>query len=182
MPRAKDTAPIEEPDAKVPAGTIQRPLIDVLERSLQSPFGLPTAQIDLIESGFLCHWVNTELKGGDQLRYFLDAGYLKCRTDYLKHPEFVTFTESPDGYVCRGSRCQEVLMYTTIEHAKQRTKRKQEENIRRMSNPNVSAQDAAQAASQHIGDEAAEYLSRHSRPVGTVTDSLERVEQTRSQD
>lgn len=154
--------------------TIQRPQIDVLERSVQNPFGLPSADVELIEGGFVCHWVNTELKGGDQLRYFVDAGYLKCRVDYLKHPEFVTFSPSPDGYVTRGERGKELLMYTTLEHARERQGAKIRENLRRMSNPN----EMQQAAAAKLGDQAAEELRKYSRPIGGVTDTLERVEQT----
>lgn len=172
--------PKDETGATKHPVTIERPHVEVLERSLQNPFGLPSADIELIDSGFQCHWVNTELKGGDQLRYFLDAGYLKCRVDYLKHPEFVTFQPSPEGYVTRGMRGTEVLMYTTQAHAASRVQKKQQENLRRMSDPNRSAQDAAAAASAHIGGEAADYLARHSRPTGTVTDSLERIEQTKT--
>lgn len=166
----------------VAVGVMRRPDVDVVDRGLQNPFGMPSTDVEFIEGGFVGRWVNTELKGGAQFRAALEAGYLQCPVEYLKHPEFVTHKKSVEGYVVRGEREKEVLMYTTIENLKKRTRKKQEENLRRMSDPNRSAADAVEAASRHIGDEAAEYLHQHSRPVGRVTDSYERVEQVPTTD
>src|SRR3990167_6808354 len=160
-------------DAPVP---IPRPRIQVLERSIQNPFGIPSTPIHLREPGLVCHWINTELKGGSQLHYATEAGYLKVRPEYLQDPETFQFQVSPEGYVTRGARHQEILMYTTVEHATARAQAKNAANLTRMKNPTAGLGDAA---ARHVGPEGAEFLDRHTRPIGQVTTEREviRVEE-----
>lgn len=163
-------APTKKTDAEPALPPIPRPRIQVLERAVQNPFGIPSAPIYLRDPGFVCHWINTELKGGAQLHYATEAGYLKVRPEYLQDAETFQFQVSPDGYVTRGHRGQEILMYTTVEHAKARQRAKTEENLKRMRNPTAGLGDAA---SSHIGAEGAEFLERHARPIGQVTTERE---------
>lgn len=151
---------------------IPRPRIQVLERAIQNPFGIPSTPIHLRDPGFVCHWINTELKGGSQLHYATESGYLKVRPEYLHNPETFQFQVSPDGYVTRGQRGQEILMYTTVEHAKAREQAKNEANLKRMRNPTAGLSDAA---ASHIGAEGAEFLDRHTRPIGSVTTNREMI-------
>lgn len=167
---AKEQTPVTVKPEPIP-----RPRIDVLERSLQSPLGIPAAPIDLKEKGFVCHWINTELKGGAQLHYVTEHGWLKVRPDYLADPEGFQWQQSPDGYVTRGERHREILMYTTLEHARQRATAKQQENARRM---RQTTQDTIEAAGNKYGDEAAEFLARQSKRSVSVKDSYERIAAT----
>lgn len=152
---------------------IPRPRIDVLDRSLADPFGIPSVPIALKEKGFVCRWLNTELKGGSQLHFGTEHGYLKVRPEYLADPESFQWQVSPDGYVTRGERHREILMYTTIEHAEARTRKKTEDNLKKMRS---TRQDVIQAAGEKFGDEAANYLQ--GRPVGSIEDTHERIERT----
>lgn len=165
MARAK----IDLPD--VPE--IPLPRIDVLERSIQNPLGLPATKIELKDPQFVCHWCNTELKGGTQLHYFTEHGYLKVRPAYLKDPEGFQWNPSPEGFVVRGPRGQEILMYTTVQHAKARVRAKTEENLRRMRRTNA---EMVEAAGEKFGDEAADFLQRRTRAVGGVHDQIEVME------
>lgn len=156
-----------------PTLTIPTPRVQVLERSLQSPFGIPSSPIELKEPGFVTHWCNTELKGGAQLHYFTEHGYLKVKPEYLRDKDTFQFTVSPEGFVTRGERHKEILMYTTVSHAQSRQRKKTEENVRRMRSVN---EDVVEAAGKKLGDEAADFLNRQTRPVGRVTDSREVIE------
>src|SRR5215213_1759461 len=94
-------------DQVVQVVQIPKPDITVLERGLQNVFGLPSTEIILKDPQFITHWVNTAISG-DQLGKFIDAGYLKVRPEYLADADRVAFTVSPEGYVVRGSRGEEI--------------------------------------------------------------------------
>lgn len=159
---------------EVPGG-IPKPRISVLERSIQHPFGIPSSPVELKEPGLVCRWVNTELKGGEQFQYALSHGWLQVKPEYLKTPKLVTFTTSADGYVTRGARGTELLMYTTLSHYRDRQLAKQQAN-ERMLQPGVTKQEVVAAASRELGDEAASYLNQHVGPVGDVRTTHERIQ------
>jgi hypothetical protein len=154
--------------------TIPRPKIEVLNRSLQNVFGLPSEAIELTDPAFVCHWVNTTISGA-QLGKYLDAGYMKTEPWMLKDTDRVAFTVSPDGYVTRGQRHEEILLYTLKDHYAKRQAEKARKNRDAM-NPYTTKQQLVAAASAKLGDEAANYLDRHTGPVGEVVDSYERIE------
>ena len=159
-------------DVKKPAATtvdIPLPRIDVMDRAVSDPFGLPSRPILLRNPDLVCRWVNTDLKGGSQLSDALDSGYLKVRPEYLANPEVFQFQTSPDGYVTRGQRHQEVLMYTTAEHVKRRQWAKTAENVKRMQG---SREELAQAAAGKFGDEAGDYVHKSVK----INDQIERME------
>lgn len=154
---------------------IPLPAVEVLDRAIIDPFGAPSAPIELRDPQFVTYWCNTELSGGSQLHKALDAGYLKVKPDYLLHPDRFQFQVSPDGYVTRGERHKEILMYTTKDHKKRRAWAKTQENMRRM---RMSQSSIQEAAAQHFGkdgDHAAEFIGKHVGPVGGVTDNYERI-------
>ncbi len=164
-------------DITVPAvepRTIPRPKIEVLERGLQNVFGLPSEAIDLTDPAMVCHWVNTTISGS-QLGKYLDAGYLKVEPWMLADTDRVAFTVSPEGYVTRGQRHEEILLYTLKDHYRKRQLEKARRNRESM-NPFTTKQEAAAAAGAKFGEEAKEYLDRHTGPVGNVVDSYERIE------
>lgn len=155
---------------ETPSYDIPLPRVDVLERAQQNPFGTPAAKIELKDPQLVTHWCNTELKGGSQLQYFLESGYLKTRPEYLKNPDTFQFEISPDGYVVRGPRGSEILMYTTKAHVKIRDRQKVDRNLRAM---RVTPQELAEAANKKFGSEAADYVSQHMVGVGGVRDDRE---------
>lgn len=156
---------------------IPRPRIEVLERGLQNVFGLPSAEVRLKDHAMITHWCNTALSGS-QLGKYLDAGYLKVRPEMLEDTDRVAFTISPEGYVTRGQRHEEILLYTLKDYYWKRQAKKADEN-RRMMNPTATKAQVVEAAGRQLGEEAADYLNRtHSGPVGSVTDKYERIERT----
>lgn len=167
-----DPKPVDTP---TPAPVvIPRPHIEVLERGLQNPFGLPSAKIELQDPQFETHWCNTAISANQYAKY-LDAGYLPVRPEYLKDIERHPHTVSPEGYVSRGTRCEELLMYSLKDHIRKRQLEKQRQNLAHMT-PGRTHADLVQAAGQKFGAEAADYLSQHARPIGSVKDSYERIQ------
>lgn len=163
----------KETKATEPAVSIPVPHIEVLERGLQNPFGLPSTPISLKDPQFETHWCNTGIGPGQYAKY-LDAGYLPVRPEYLKDAERHPHTVSPDGYVSRGQRCEEVLMYSLKSHVRARQKAKTQRNLQDL-NPMRTHAALTEAASEKLGDRAAEFLSR-AKPIGGVKDQWERIE------
>ena len=161
----------------VPARAIPPPKIEVYERGLVDPFGTPSFPVELIDATYECRWVNTADISGDQLAKMEGFGYQKVEPWMLKHADRVSYTVSPEGYVTRGSRHGELLMYIPKDLKKQRELRKAQINRDSM-NPYRTKQEVVQAASAQLGDEAADYLHRHTGPVGNVVDSHEIIERT----
>lgn len=170
MPKAVDKL-VETP---APVAQIPKPDIAVIERGLQNVFGLPSTEIKLKSPEFVTHWCNTSISG-DQLGKYLDAGYLKVRPEYLADPDRVAFTVSPEGYVVRGSRGEEILLYTLQEVYRERQLKKTRINMRGMANAKA---EAVEAAGVSLGPEAADFLNRGGNVVGGVRDNYERIQRT----
>jgi hypothetical protein len=176
MPRKKTDDPTYiEPVIEMPV-EIPRPRIEVLERGLQNVFGLPSEDIKLKDPDLVTRWLDCSIRES-KLAEAEQAGYLRARPEYLQNKDHVSFTVSPDGYVARGPRGQELLIYTTRENANRRERKKAEVN-RGMMNPGATKAAVLEAASQKYGEEAAEYLNAHSGPVGSVRDQYERIERS----
>lgn len=148
------------------------------QRRLQHPFGEPSRPVELVEPGWMCRWMDSSITN-DRIYRGQQGGWDQVRVVELKDRSQVGgFTETPDGHVARGVRQSELLMkiplhvYTLIRNAKER------ENMRTLANPNAMKNEITEAAGQRFGDEAAEFLHRQTRPVGSVTDQYERIERT----
>jgi hypothetical protein len=159
---------------------IPRPDLQVIERGLRNVFGLPSTEITLKDAAFVTHWVNTGI-GGDQLGKYLDAGYLKVKPEYLADPDRVSFTVSPDGYVVRGNRGEEILMYTLKDAYRKRQFEKARRNQEGMRSDKTAAE-VTEAAGKSLGDEAASFLQKRGGAVGGVYDSRERIHVTPEQE
>lgn len=157
---------------------IPKPDIQVVERGLRNVFGLPSTEIALKDKQFATHWVNTAVRDS-RFREMTEAGYLPVRPEYLADPRSFLFTVSPDGYVTKGARGEEVLMYSTKENVAKRAEEKARRNQSGMRNVKAEAVEAAGAS---LGDEAADFLNRHSNVVGGVRDSYERIERKDEQE
>ncbi len=153
---------------------IPAPDLQVMERALANPFGLPSEPIKLRDPRFSTHWVNTGLRDS-RFREMTERGYLPVRPEYLEDPKAFLFAVSVDGYVTKGNRGEEILMYSTKENVQARAMRKAEINSRGMRN---ARQEAVEAAGQQLGDEAASFLQRKGSVVGGVRDSYERIQKT----
>ena len=178
----------------------QKPRIEVTERGLQtsreaiiqsdprylkrleSPFNEPTAPIGLKDDSRECRWFNAAI-ATDHVWRAKNKGWDQVRPgDVTDIEQIGGYNVSPEGYITRGERGQEVLMMMpkVVRQAIQIAKTK--ENLARMGSPAKTKADVVNAASQHLGDEAASYLNDRVGPIGGVTDSYERVERTLEQE
>jgi hypothetical protein len=143
---------------------------------LANPFNEPSAPIDLKDSNRECRWFNAAI-ATDKIWSAKRKGWDQVRpADVADLEQIGGYNVSPDGFITRGERGQEVLMSMPrqVRRAVQAAKTRQ--NIASMGNPNATKRDVVNAAGKQIGSEAAEYLDRHIGPVGDVTDTIERVE------
>ena len=155
------------------ATKLPRPKIDVLERSLANPFGLPSEEIKLTDPSVTCHWCNTGI-GANQLGKYLDAGYLKVTEPMLADKDRVAYTISPEGCVTRGARHEEILLYTPRDWYKRRQIEKQKRNLKSMA-PGATKAELVQAVGDKYGDEGANFVDGHVGPTGNVRDTFERI-------
>src|SRR4051812_18647512 len=101
--KALDTATIaqvEDPDVR----------LAILERRLQDPFGVPAAPVRLKDATMFPRWFNNSLMV-DRFWTAQNQGWKGVREeDIVDLNQIGNFGKSPDGYVTRGERGQEMLM------------------------------------------------------------------------
>lgn len=139
----------------------------------ENPFGEPSAPIALKDRGRECRWFNAVIatdhvwrakrKGWDQVR----------PDDVVDLDQIGGYNVSPDGYITRGERGQEVLMSMPKDVRAAIQAAKTQANIRHMGNPNATKRNIVEAAGQQIGSQAADYLNSRIIPTGDVTDTKE---------
>ncbi|SRR6266571_525848 len=143
---------------------------------LQHPFEEPSSPIALKDSTRVCRWFNAAV-ATDHIWRSKRKGWDQVRPEDVRDLDQIGgYNKSPDGYITRGERGQEVLMSMPrdVRHLIQQAKTRA--NIELVGRPNAMKNAVVQAASEQLGDEAASYLQDHIGPVGTVTDTIERVE------
>jgi hypothetical protein len=143
---------------------------------LSNPFNEPSAPIDLKDSNLECRWFNAA-KATDHIWRSKRKGWDQVRPDDVKDLEQIGgYNVSPEGYITRGERGQEILMSMPkdVRHAIQTAKTRA--NVANMGNPNATKREVVEAAGQQLGSQAADYLNARIGPIGDVTDTYERVE------
>lgn len=168
---------------------MSRKRVDVTERALTvpadilsdpryrariaNPFGEPSTPIALKDQTKRPRWFNAAIMT-DKIWRAKAKGWDPIRPeDVVDLDQIGSYTKSPDGFVTRGERGQEVLMaipasvYSEIERAKTAYNNRNMGSMSKTKNEIVSA-----AAAQH-GDQAATFLSKS---IVNVEDSYERVE------
>ena len=172
-----DTATVAA-DAEAPAEPLfTRPKVEVLDRRLQSPFGSPSASVALTEPGWVCRWFNAAL-AADRIWKAKHEGWQGVLPAELADREQIGgFQVSPDGFVVRGDKGQELLMKLPADWQQRIATAKAEQNTRNM-RPGVMKREVAEAAGRAMGDEAGSFVDRNVQLVGTVTDSRERIHRT----
>ena len=149
---AKPIAP--EPEQSAAEAKQARRVVILTDRRIQNPFGVPSEAIT-----------------ADKIWRAKNLGWEPVTPDMLVDRDQVGgFTTSPDGYVTRGDRHAEVLMYmpTADREAIQMAKTRQ--NLREM-NQKAPVIDAA---AQQFGDQAGAFLEK-AAVVGQVRDNYERI-------
>lgn len=172
----------------------RKPRIEVTERSLQTgldvltsdpryrarienPFNAPSAPIALTDPTRECRWFNAAI-GTDHVWRAKQKGWDQVRpTDVMDLEQIGGYNKSPEGYITRGERGQEVLMSMPKVVRAAIQVQKTRHNIATMGNPNAMKHDVVSAAGERYGEQAADYLTKHVN----VTDTLERVERVDSE-
>jgi len=149
------------------------PNIQVLERRLQHPFGLPSVGITLKTSGWTSRWFNSAILA-DKIWRAKEGGWVPVKYNELVDPDQAGGTsKSPDGHVVRGDKGSEVLMKMPTEYWHKLQQAKIEANMAAM-RPGVTKRSVVEAVGNKFGEEAADFVSR-TRLVGDVVDSRERI-------
>lgn len=164
----------EQTPAQTTDPLFKKPRVEVLQRRLQTPFGAPAAQIRLKEAGWEPRWFNAAL-AADHIWRAKENGWQGVRPGELADPDQIGgFQVSPDGFVVRGDKGQELLMKLPADWRKQIQQKKTEQNTRNM-RPGAMKREVAEAAGKALGDQAGQFVNDNVRVVGDVRDSIERV-------
>ena len=144
---------------------------------LENPFNEPSAPISLTDPSRECRWFNAAIatdhvwrakrKGWDQVR----------PGDVLDIEQIGGYNVSPEGYITRGERGQEVLMSMPKQVRQAVQLAKTRRNIDQLSNPTVEKSNLANAAASQLGPQAADYIQTHVN-LQTYHERVERLEPT----
>lgn len=163
--------------AQTPAETPKR-RIDVLERRLQNPFGEASVPIELKDRSLVCRWFNAD-KGNDHVWQAKRKGWSNVRPDDVVDLEQIGgYSVDASGNIVRGERGREVLMAMPKDWREQIELAKAKLNVKNMGNPAATKAEVVEAASQRLGDEAADFLQKQVHIGGYVRDSHERVQRS----
>lgn len=177
---AKKDDDLEVANAQQQERAREQQRISIIERRLQNPFGEPSAPITFREPGRVARWFNGAIIA-DKIWRAKNKGWTPVTVPDLADPDQVGgFTKSPEGFVTRGDRGAEVLMwmyardYDAIQLAKAR------ENVRNMGSPSKQRAEALEAYGNvnAAGAEIIDRQGRRSGPIGGVTDQYERIQRT----
>lgn len=141
---------------------------------LQNPFNEPSSPIALKDATRECRWFNAA-KGTDHIWRNKRKGWDQVRPSDVDDLEQIGgYNVSPEGFITRGERGQEVLMSMPkdVRHAIQVEKTRH--NLANVGNPHAMKSELVNAASDRLGDQGADYISKHV----DVKDSYERMERT----
>ena len=151
------------------------PRIAVLERRLQNPFGKPADAIRLKDKTMFPRWFNNATQHD---RFYLagENGWLGVTPDdVLDKKQISGYSRSPEGYVCRGARGEEVLMKIERDFWNRLQLAKTRKNLDMMRDSSGEQSRALEAASRQLGPRVAEQMEAVTRTMN-VTDNYERVE------
>lgn len=169
-------AKTEVPRPRVAKTEVPRPRVNVLDRRLNNPFGEPATPIDLKDHTLRARWFNRAIIA-DKIWRAKQKGWLPVRPEDLIDPDQIGgYTRSPDGFVARGDRGDEVLMAMPKDEFDAIQMAKTKWNNRHMGNPHAMREEVVEAAGQQLGGQAAEFLGKKLGPVGGVKDQFERIE------
>ncbi len=166
MPRKTTT----ETESNSPA-----PRVEVLERRLQNPFGEPSAPVTLKDAARVCRWFNAD-KGADAIWRAKQKGWDQVTPEEVFDLEQIGgYTVDASGFIVRGERGKEVLMSMPKEWRERIEYQKAKINSRDMGNPSAIRRDVIEAAGAQLGDEAGEFMNKHTKVSVTTQDKRERI-------
>lgn len=181
----------EQPIKKSERAPKTPPRVDVIERSTQTdwdlmladivakrerdPFGARSRTIELTDPSLEPHWINRD-KYPDAIPQAKEKGWRPVRLEQIKdRDQLGEYGESPDGFIVRGERGNELLMCMPREYVERIAVAKMRENNRRMGHPNAQRSEALEAFSKTNPEGAERISSQQFRPTGGVKDMYERI-------
>jgi hypothetical protein len=158
------------------------PRISVLERRLQYPFGEPAKEVQLKDRNVKPRWFNDAAQNGQVYRS-KQLGWRDVTLDMVADRDSLGFhTVNAAGQITRGPRGEEVLMWMPEDDWKQIQFAKARVNLDRMKDTNREAQEMINAAGNHLGSEAADFLEEQTKRSVTVRTNREIVHRSTEAD
>ena len=150
-------------------------LEDIVKKRERDPFGGSVSQIKLRDPHLEPHWINRD-KYPDAIPIAKGKGWRGVRLEEIVDKDQLgEYSQSPDGFVVRGERGNEILMCMPREYVKRIAMAKTRENNRRMGNPNAARAEVIEAYGRKNPDGAELIDKQEVRHVGRVKDSYERI-------
>lgn len=152
---------------------------DIIARRLNGEaFGLKVERVPLREpQRWQLHIATSGIDPSRHYEMIHRHGWVPCTTDDLTPGvplESIGWRLGEDGRtLVRGVRGEEVLYKMDAQIFRQIQRKKAEKNVESMRSPKAAREEAANAAAAAHGDQAAEYLAKHTSI--TITDSQQRL-------
>ena len=129
-------------------------LEDVIKRREAEPFGHRSRPIALTDPHLVPHWINRD-KYPDAIAIAKEKGWRGVRLEQVvDHDQLGDHGISPDGYVVRGERGNEILMCMPQEYVNRVAAAKVRESNKKIGDPFRQKQDVIEAYGQRNPDGA----------------------------
>lgn len=139
---------------------------------LDNPFGQPSAPIELKDNTREARWFNAAIQT-DHIWRNKRKGWDQVRLEEVVDPEQIGgYGLSPEGYITRGERGQEILMAMPKAVRMAVAAAKTEWNNRNLAQPNAVKSELVNAVGDKYGEQASAYVQTHVN----LTENYERVE------
>jgi len=177
-PRKVEDAPIDSGpmpaqdspgfDAPLPATERRKKAVRVIQRRLSGSnvFTSGSQATPLRNKMMRTRWFN---RGISDNRFFVaenQKGWIKVhKTDVESLDAVSGYDVTPEGYITRGPRGQEMLYMMDTRDYDAIQKAKQDANIKRVSNAKRMAEETADATAATFGDEAGEFINKHKTTI-----------------
>lgn len=149
----------------------------VLERRLADPFGVPAAPVRLKDTTMFPRWFNNSIMH-DRFWTAQNQGWQPVKPeDIVDLNQIGNYGQSPEGYITRGERGNEMLMCIPRDFWNRLQLAKTKKNNELTRDTSKQSAQALEAAAQALGPEVAEQMRGVQRKV-EITDNYERVERT----
>lgn len=162
-PKRRGRPPQEPPRVDVIERSSQtdwdRLLDDIVRRREAEPFGHRSRPIALTNPELVPHWINRD-KYPDAISIAKEKGWRGVRlSEVVDRDQLGDHGESPDGYVVRGERGNEILMCMPREYVERIQVAKVRESNKRIGDPFRARQDVIEAFG-HSNPEGAELVAK----------------------
>lgn len=135
------------------------PKVSVLERRLENPFGSPSVEIQLKGSKkWALRIVNANVRSARIHQVIHNMGWEWVLVNELPSPPEDLGFRDLDGRVVRGEKGEEVLVKMPLEEYNQIQQAKAAKNLKGLGKKQTLEQAAQMAATQGMGDQAAEAI------------------------